>query len=45
MDVKVVALRSRKKSNHVTKNIFVVGVWSSYSAVSKYSPVLLNYKI
>ena len=30
---------------HVTKTIFLVGVWSSYSAVSKYSPALLIHKV
>ena len=33
------------KSTNVTKNIFVVVVWSSYYTVSKYSPVLQNHQI
>ena len=30
---------------HTTKKVFLVGVWTSYSAVSKYSWVLRNCKI
>ena len=35
----------KKKYCYVTKNIFIVRVWSSYSAVSKYSRALLIHKI